>query len=360
MGKKLINNKIQDKFKVFSYQKSRNIIEKISKIKGVKIIDEFDEQIIELYKFFNPGVSFNQAQYNLFKKKYFSKRSSKEKGRWIWYPWNKSLVHLLSPKDFQRIRTSRNRYLITDQEQEEYRKACVAIAGVSVGSNIAITLRLQGGAQHLKLSDFDILELSNTNRITLGVPYLGEEKIDIVKQKILEIDPYTKLSLFPKGLNSNNIRQFCQGSDIVFDEVDNLQIKVLLRKYARKFKKPLIMLTDNDDGVLVDYYPYHKKIDVPLFHGLPDNKVLNLINAKKPPTKSEMVKLSSQVVGKQNISPRMMKSLKAVGKTLVSWPQLGTAAIFSGVIGAYMTRMIINGYDFRFRRRLIRLNDQLI
>lgn len=347
-------------FRILRYPQQRAEIKFLRRRKGVNVVDEIKGQIHEFYKLENPAATDDRELYKAFQKQYVASRQLDAVGVWVWYPWNKKLVHLLPPRDVQRLRVSRNRYLITDSEQAKFYHASVAIAGLSIGSSIANTLRLQGGAQTLKLADFDTLELSNTNRISVGVTHLGEQKIDIIKEKLLETDPFTKLSLFPKGLSPETVERFCKGADVIFDEVDNLLIKVLLRQAARKFRIPLIMLTDNDDGVLIDYYPYHKNLRAPLFYGVPDRKILGAVSAKTPPTKAQMVKLSSQVVGPDHISERMIKSLRAVGKSLVSWPQLGTAALFSGVVGAYMTRMIVNGHHFGFRRRLIRLNDQIV
>lgn len=347
-------------FRILRYPQQRITINSLRRRKDVKVVDEIKGQIHELYKLEHPAATDDRKLYQAFHKRYVAGRPLDAVGVWAWYPWSKKLVHLLPPKEVQRLRVSRNRYLITDREQVNYHHARVAIAGLSIGSSIASTLRLQGGAQTLKLADFDALELSNTNRIAVGVTHLGEQKVDIIKEKLLETDPFTKLSLFPKGLTPNTVERFCKGADVIFDEVDNLLIKVLLRQAARKFHTPLIMLTDNDDGVLIDYYPYHKNPHTPLFYGVPDRDILAAVSAKTPPTKAQMVKLSSQIVGPEHISERMIKSLRAVGKSLVSWPQLGTAAMFSGVVGAYMTRMIVNGHHFGFRRRLIRLNDQVI
>lgn len=352
-------NKLPAEFKILRYSKFRKLIEFICRQRNVVVNDHLEGQLSELYKFYYPSAPDDLERFQLFKWRYLEGHKLKEVGSWVWYPWLRHLVHLLSPEDFYRIRTSRNRFLVTDSEQDRFRKICVAVAGISVGSSLATALHLQGGAQYIKLADFDVLELSNTNRIPIGIVNLGEQKIELVKRRLLEIDPYAKMSLFSRGLNSRNVEAFCSGANIIFDEVDNLQIKVLLRQYARKFRIPLIMLTDNDDGVLVDYYPYHKNKRVPLFHGLADRKILEIVNSKKMPSKEDIVRLSSKIVGRKNISTRMTKSLKSISKTLVSWPQLGTAALLAGTVGAYMARMIANGYNFRFRRRLIRLNDQL-
>lgn len=346
-------------FAVINPRKDRGLMRRIRRQKEIRVVDQIEVQIQELFQFYNRKVTDNHAQYLQFRKRYLAGRLLDSVGVWVWYPWHRSLVHILPRADFQRLRTSRNRYLITDREQSRFNKSHVAIAGLSVGSSIASTLRLQGGAGSMSLADLDDLEVSNTNRIAAGINDLGEKKIEIVRKRLLDIEPFTVLRLFPHGLITRNVERFCARADVIFDEVDNLFVKIQLRQTARKLRIPLIMLTDNDDGVLVDYYPYHKSPRTPFFYGVPDHQILRAVNAKQSPTKEEVVKLSSRIVGPEHISERMIRSLKAVGKSLVSWPQLGTAAMLSGVVGAYMTRMIVNGHHFTFKRRLIRINDQL-
>ncbi len=41
-----------------------------------------------------------------------------EYGNWVFYPWSRRLVHVLPPNAFVALRTNRNRYKITPEEQE--------------------------------------------------------------------------------------------------------------------------------------------------------------------------------------------------------------------------------------------------
>lgn len=320
-------------------------------------IDKYSDQIEELWRIRNPRSALTGTP-ELIEQRLaaFKKKIGTSTGKWIFYPWRNLLVHVLNDRYFQEVRTSRNKYLINNEEQLKFEGTKVAIAGLSVGNSVALTLRLQGGAKNINLADFDELSLSNLNRVRAGITELGMPKIEIASRQILEIDPYTKLGLFSKGINDQNIDRFLKNVDVVFDEVDSMPIKVLLRIKAREKKIPLIMLTDNDDGVLIDYYPYHEDQNTPIFYGVKDQEVFSTI-AKKNLSKMEMVAFSSKVVGVENISERMIQSLKSVGEDLYTWPQLGTAAIFSGVVGAYLVRMITTGAGLKMKRSLIRLND---
>lgn len=346
-------------YKILDPLKDRKLVEYLKS--RYKVVDQYNSQVEELWKIRNPKAAFSQNfggkdSLGGVLSKFHSEILGNSQGKWIWYPWKETLVHILDNDYFQELRTARNKFLINEEEQKLFQDYKVGIIGLSVGNNVATTLRVQGGVKAIKLADYDVLSLSNMNRMRVGVSELGLKKTEIAKRQILEIDPYTKITLFGKGIDEENINQFLDNLDLVIDEVDDLKIKMIIRIEARKRKIPVLMLTDNDDGVLVDYYPYHKSKKVPLFYGIKDDLVINNFN-KESINKREIAKLSSQIVGCENISKRMKTSLKSVGKDLYSWPQLATAAFFSGVVGCYFVRMLAIGKEFKIKHSLIRIND---
>ena len=56
----------------------------------------------------------------------------------------------------------------------------------------------------------------------------------------------------------------------------------------------------------------------------------------------------------------MQNSLLEMGKTIVSWPQLGGVALLNGSAVAYCVRKILNGQDIENNRALISLDEKLI
>src|SRR6478609_495627 len=53
--------------------------------------------------------------------------------RWAWYPWRRTLVAVLGPLPFRRLRLDRNRNKITTVEQDAFRTLRIGIVGLSVG-----------------------------------------------------------------------------------------------------------------------------------------------------------------------------------------------------------------------------------
>ena len=48
----------------------------------------------------------------------FGQKTSDEYGVWVYYPWAQKLVHILDEEEFAIVRTNRNKYKITEQEQQ--------------------------------------------------------------------------------------------------------------------------------------------------------------------------------------------------------------------------------------------------
>src|SRR3989344_1519458 len=121
----------------------------------VSVVDEYATQIRELNQVKNPRLlTKNIAEKN-------TTASSINEGKWIYYPWAKTLVHLLNPKEFKMLRLSRNNPLITGAEQEKLGRARIGIAGLNVGNPVAICMALEGIGSEVRYADNDHVSLSN-------------------------------------------------------------------------------------------------------------------------------------------------------------------------------------------------------
>ena len=116
---------------------------------------------------------------------------------------------------------SRNIGVITDEEQERLRGACVGIAGNGgVGGAYALTLARMGvGAFHL--ADFDVFEAANFNRQQgATIPSIGRPKTEVLSEMILAINPTAKVTLFNEGITAGTIGAFLEGVNLVMDGLD--------------------------------------------------------------------------------------------------------------------------------------------
>jgi len=143
----------------------------------------------------------------------------------------------------------RNRNKLTRAEQARQRTLRIGIVGVSAGHSIAHVLAMEGLAGEIRLADFDVLELSNLNRIPASVLDLGVNKAVVAARRIAEIDPYLHVTVVPEGIRPDNLSVFLDGLDLVIEECDSLDVKMLVREAARERAIPVIMET-SDRGVL--------------------------------------------------------------------------------------------------------------
>lgn len=363
---KILQNKTKQKTKStpsffdLSKRSYRQELKKLFNKKQIQFVtDDYKEQLKEYFHITNPQIRDGQIlekNFQNYLQDFVKNVSLIQQGKWVYFPWLQTLTHILNEKEFFMVRTARNKLLITKKEQEKFYKATVGIGGLSIGGSVATAIVLQGGAKRIRLADFDSLSLSNTNRICSGIQNLGLLKTEITARQIYEINPYAKLEIFPQGITEKNIEKFMKGLDIMVDEMDNLSIKLLIRIQAKKIRIPVLMGADNADMAIIDIERYDKNPKLPFFHsrlGKLDSQKLQRMS------KLETGKAIAQLVGLENHTERMILSLQKIGKSIVSWPQLGGTAMLNGSAIAYCVRKIVNGQDVGSNRGVISLDEKL-
>lgn len=317
------------------------LIQELMATPHVQIVDEIESQVSDVIKLQNPDKQLDKQDL-LSRVSFFFRDKEKDKyGSWVYYPWRYTLVHLLPEEEFVRVRTVRNNFKITPSEQEELGSKKVGIVGLSVGQSIALAIALERSCGEMRLADFDTLELSNLNRLKAGVTSLGVEKVVIAAREIAEIDPYLKVTLFREGINEDNIDQFLTGGgklDLLVDECDSLDIKLLLREKAKAVKIPVMM--DTSDRGMLDIERFDSEPEREIFHGM-----------LKGVTKSELANLSNKervsivlkITGLDTLSLRMKASLLEIGSSITSWPQLASGVFLGGASVAHVGRRLLLG-----------------
>ena len=238
--------------------------------------------------------------------------------RWAYYPWRRTLVSVLGPKAFRRLRLDRNRNKITAAEQQDMGRLVIGVVGLSAGHAIAHTLAMEGLCRLLRLADFDTVELSNLNRMPATVLDLGINKAVVAARRIAELDPYLRVQIYPAGLTDETIGTFLDGVNLVVEECDALDVKVRVREEARIRRIPVLMQTS--DRGLFDVERFDREPDRDLFHGLLgelDPQALgNLTTHDKAPYVMRILEAPA-------LSARMAASMVEIDRSISTWPQLG-------------------------------------
>ncbi|MBS1528069.1 MAG: Rv1355c family protein [Bacteroidetes bacterium] len=305
------------------------------------ISDEIEGQLRELIKSRRPWIRIKPEEYAGLIAAHIDGSAMADYGVWVYYPWSRRLVHLLDEEEFIEVRTNRNQYKITQQERDLLATKKIGIIGLSVGQSIALTLSMERGYGELRLADFDVLELSNLNRIRSGVHNLGVPKVVIAAREIAEIDPFLKVSCFFDGLTDANMNDFFSGGgklDVLVDECDGLDIKILARYKARELRIPVIM--DTSDRGMLDIERFDLEPDRPLLHGTVTG--INPQNIKEL-SNEDKVPVILQMLGVDNISVRAKASMVEVEQSINTWPQLASSVTLGGAAGADACRRILLG-----------------
>ncbi len=329
-----------------------------------RVEDVYDEQLAELYISQNAQLfkASEEVKYNSIKgylQDHYQDTSTWQKGCWVYYPWDRSLVHVLAADLFWKLRTIRNQILMTHDEQQQYQKFRIGCAGMSVGSNGALAIVLTSGSQQLKLADGAVFSGSNLNRVRTAVENIGINKAVVVAREIFKANPYMQLSVSQNNITRSTVGDFFEKPwplDLVVDEIDDLEVKVLLRLEAKKRHIPLIMVTEPGNMIMLDVDRYAQNPQPEIFNGLAPGveKILD----KQELSQREKIKYIAQIIGLKNLPLRDQKAMIKVGSEIPSPPQLGSTAMIAGGVIAFAARqMAINPNNLKTGRHTFSLDE---
>ena len=310
----------------------------------LQTVDAFSRQLIELFKIENiPARAQSDdeiaasSEFQPFAKQF------NDKAVYVRYPWNGHVVRCVSEEHFIKLKTNRNQDLITAAEQKKLYRYRVAVLGMSVGSNIAFTLTQAGISKQIVIADFDELDTTNMNRIFAGAHEIGLNKTLIAARRIYEDNPFAEVTRLDKGIDAASLERLLKDGaiDCIIEEIDNVAVKIDARRLARQYKKPVIMITDNGDGVVLHVERYDLGY-AKIFNRDDGYWERRLANGLTKEIAGDII-INDCVGGPQLVDPKMMASVKRVlSGELVSWSQLGSASLLGGVAATVALKRIVN------------------
>ena len=126
--------------------------------------------------------------------------------------------------------------------QKKIRSSKVLIVGAGGLGCPIVDYLSRAGVGTIGIADFDKINLSNIHRQNLyNSKDIGKYKVDVVKEKIKSINPFTKIKTYKKKITNKNLNNVIKSFDIIVDGSDNFKTKFLLNKYSIKYKKNLIV-----------------------------------------------------------------------------------------------------------------------
>ena len=305
---------------------------------AVVVVDELAEQLEQLVRGRAPGEQLSEARLRDGVESLLESREPAAFGTWAFYPWSRRLVHVLPEPLHRELRLDRNRYAITTDEQDRLTGLCVAVAGLSVGRAVVSTMAHEGIGGELRLADFDVLDLSNLNRVVGGLADVGVSKVVLAAREVAELDPYIRVVAYPGGVEESTIADFVAGADVVVDECDDLEMKVRLREHARAARRPVVMATSHRG--MLDVERFDLDPDRPAFHGLLGDVTSVALGGL---TTKQKVPYVIRILDPASLTDRAAASMVEVKESVSTWPQLASDVALGGAMVANAVRRIALG-----------------
>lgn len=331
-------------------------LKKTVKIKNFhrdKFFDFYESLAFEYFLVNNPKSYYAAPEEQ---KKEFRKVESAH-GTWVTHPWDGSAYHLLKQDQYLQLRTARHQGLITNKEQLRLYNTKIAIAGLSVGSNVLTAMVRYGIGNHYVVADADEVTVSNMNRALYSLIDLKKKKTEVVIRSIHSIDPFIKVDAYDEGLTEKSLPQFLRGATLVIDTFDHFPLKIALRKLAKQMKLPVISGFDVEKGILliVERYDTEASLDLDFYlNGYDINKIKNYR------TVEDKTNFFINIIGRRYHSRKLIDSVQRVGTKLTGYPQLIIATFLAASAFTMAAEHIILGTTSRSVRTFIPLDKYVV
>lgn len=130
------------------------------------------------------------------------------------------------------------------QALENFLQAHICVVGVGGVGSWAVEALARSGIGEITLIDLDNVAESNINRQLPALDStLGMAKIEVLRQRINDINPSCKVNLIEDFVELDNIElMMCSKFDFVIDGIDNFRIKSAMIAYCKRHKIRIITL----------------------------------------------------------------------------------------------------------------------
>lgn len=131
---------------------------------------------------------------------------------------------------------SRTETLLGLDRMNKLKNSRVIIFGVGGVGGYVIEALTRSGFKQIDIVDFDSVSITNINRQIIALhSTVGKLKIDVMKERMLDINPNIVVNTYPVFLDGTNIESFNLSQyDYVVDAIDSVTSKLLLIEYCVK------------------------------------------------------------------------------------------------------------------------------
>lgn len=307
-------------------------------------------------------------------------------GTYVFDAW-RSELYLIAPEFWHRLALmTSNSKLMSEPGgtlswsaiRERFDNAVVGFAGVSVGGNLLEGWLREARPRRVKVADPDWVELTNLNRgermslrhvvANRGSRFDPKNPYDVPRVSKAEyiayesqmVDPYLAVDVYGEGLTRENIERFLLGGDgeprvdILVEEMDNLDLKVLVRQVAREHGIDVLMLSDFGHQAHALWNPFRTVPDSPLGYGADDETLLAALAGCKTGDRAKLFEFISALCGPDYEDDQFGDWIAGRGEQPTSsLPQSGATAMASGAIGGKELALRVLGHPLPAGNRVV-------
>ena len=139
-------------------------------------------------------------------------------------------------------RFERTSLLLGETAIEKLSKCHVAVFGVGGVGGYVVEALVRSGVGSFTLVDNDVVSITNINRqIIATTDKIGRLKVDVMKERILSINPSAVVNVYPLFVKEDNLSSLpFESFDYVVDAIDTVKSKIAIIVKAKENNKPII------------------------------------------------------------------------------------------------------------------------
>ena len=120
--------------------------------------------------------------------------------------------------------------------------ANIIVFGIGGVGGYSTEMLIRSGVGSITLVDYDKVDISNKNRQIIALDStIGKYKVDVMKDRLLDINKDAKVTIIKEKLTPENIESFhLENYDYVIDAIDMVTSKIALIKYCFDKNIPII------------------------------------------------------------------------------------------------------------------------
>ncbi|HID0799925.1 TPA: tRNA threonylcarbamoyladenosine dehydratase [Clostridium botulinum] len=130
----------------------------------------------------------------------------------------------------------RTEFLIGKEAIEKLNKSKIVVLGVGGVGSFVIEALVRSGVGNITIVDNDTIDITNINRqIHANLNTVGKSKVEVMKERILSINPNCNVKIHEEFINKDNISELvAKDTDYVVDAIDTASSKILSIVWCNK------------------------------------------------------------------------------------------------------------------------------